>query len=395
MFQTNPKIDKPMLFTRMLLFVIGIFFVLPGYACTIFVLTDSKRTLFFNNEDYSNPATRVWFVPAAKGYYGVAYVGFDNDWEQGGVNTAGLAFDWVAGAKEVYTPDPGLRKVRGNSSERMLESCATVEEAIAFYQQYEETAFSYARILIADKTGASVIIGARNGKMYFDRSTQSRGFGYGSKALSEHLAKSPEPTLESGLPILKACKQEGQYATKYASVYDLRSGDMYLVSSGDEQKAVKLNLASELAKGGHYYDIPQLDNQLKQAPLALLPGMKRFIYDGYPPVGEADPVMDQKFATIDDDFTNETLKAENFSPELWKHIAGRLKEIRKECKKVGKRESIALLERKVTDQQKSYLYRVEYENATVLQRLVFNDQNQLTVAKAEGWEWKPHYSGNQ
>lgn len=108
--------------------------ILTSSACTIFVLTDAKRTLFFNNEDYSNPATQIWFIPGGKQYYGVAYVGFDNDWAQGGVNTAGLAFDWVAGFEDKYQADTKLIKLPGNPSERMLESCSTVNEAIAFYK---------------------------------------------------------------------------------------------------------------------------------------------------------------------------------------------------------------------------------------------------------------------
>ncbi len=59
----------------------------PVFGCTIFVLTDGARTLFFNNEDWSNPKTQMWFVPAGEGYFGCAYVGFDDCWAQGGVNT--------------------------------------------------------------------------------------------------------------------------------------------------------------------------------------------------------------------------------------------------------------------------------------------------------------------
>ncbi len=58
-------------------------------ACTIFVLTDTNRTLFANNEDWSNPRTRVWFIPAIEKHFGAVYVGFD-DGAQGGMNTEGL-----------------------------------------------------------------------------------------------------------------------------------------------------------------------------------------------------------------------------------------------------------------------------------------------------------------
>jgi len=103
---------------------------LPVFACTIFVLTDGTRALLFNNEDWLNPNTRIWFVPAGDGHYGCAYVGFNDGRAQGGLNTEGLAFDWVAGYMEKWIPDAGLQRVRGNPSERMLETSATVEDAI-------------------------------------------------------------------------------------------------------------------------------------------------------------------------------------------------------------------------------------------------------------------------
>jgi hypothetical protein len=182
----------------------------PVSACTIFVLTDGTQTLFFNNEDWFNPATRLWFVPAGKDHLGCAYLGFDNGWAQGGVNTAGLAFDWVSGFKEKYQPDPTLKAVRGNPSERMLESCSTVEEAIAFYRAHFEPDFARSRIMIADRTGASVVIGANAGRLHVAPLRQSRGFGYGRIPLEEALAKSPEPTVANGTAILRACFQSGE-----------------------------------------------------------------------------------------------------------------------------------------------------------------------------------------
>ena len=101
----------------------------PASSCTIFVLTNDQRVLFCNNEDFSNPKTRIWFVTAGDGHYGCAYVGFDNGWAQGGMNTKGLAFDWVAGYTEKWKPERGMKKVRGNPSERgcyprwLLRSC--------------------------------------------------------------------------------------------------------------------------------------------------------------------------------------------------------------------------------------------------------------------------------
>ena len=149
---------KRLVLTHILhIFRLGFFCLLLLYpfvqvqGCTIFVLTDGKRTMFFNNEDYSNPVTRIWFLPATKKFYGTAYVGFNDGWAQGGVNDHGLAFDWVAGGDGDYKPAPALKPLQGNPAERMLESCKTVKEAIAFYNQFLEPGFGAGRMLVEDE----------------------------------------------------------------------------------------------------------------------------------------------------------------------------------------------------------------------------------------------------
>jgi hypothetical protein len=256
--------------TRLGLFVTCFFLVSAAVqACTIFVLTDTNRVLFCNNEDWSDFNTRIWFVPGKPGTNGCAYVGFTNGWAQGGLNTEGLAFDWVAGNKDKLDPDPKMKALKGNSSARMLQCCATVEEAIVFYQTYEERAFTYAKILVADRTGASVIVGARDGHLVFDRTSQCRGFGAGQQALSNMLTKTTEPTLSNAAKILQAARSEGQYATKYSNVFDLKSGDIFLFPIPGRQDMVTLNLGEELKKGRHAYDMPKIKEQLAQSPTPI------------------------------------------------------------------------------------------------------------------------------
>lgn len=239
--------------------------------CTIFVLSDSEHVLFGNNEDWSNPKTRIWFVPGG-GRYGRVYLGFDNGWGQGGMNTAGLAFDWNAGYKEKWERDPKLKPVKGNPAERMLESCATVDEAVTFFQTHWEPSFSYAKILIADRTGASVILRARDGKMIVERMTQSRAVGYQGPLAEKMLAEKPSATPEQAARILQAALQEGQYGTKYSNVFDLKTGDIHLYRFPEQSEPIQLNLFAELKKGGHFYDIPKLNEQLrgKLKPLSRL-----------------------------------------------------------------------------------------------------------------------------
>jgi hypothetical protein len=244
-------------------------------ACTIFVITDGQRVLFCNNEDWSNPKTMIWFVPA-NGRHGAAYVGFDDGWAQGGLNTEGLAFDWVAGFKEKWEPDPKKQTVKGNSAQRMLETCSTVDEAIAFYQRHHEPSFSYGKMLVADRTGTSAVIGAKDGRLHIEKMKQSRtlSLGYRVELVGKMLTQEPEPSLANAARILRAARQEGKHATKYSNVFDLKSGEMLLFRFPGRDDAVKLNLAEELKKGGHFYDIPGISEQLTQSLKPLTDEMK-------------------------------------------------------------------------------------------------------------------------
>jgi hypothetical protein len=238
------------------------------HACTIFVLTGPDRTLFCNNEDWSNPNTRIWFEPGGTPFpsgaatHGCGYVGFDDGWAQGGVNTEGLAFDWVAGFTEQWERLPGLKTVNGNSAQRMLETCATVEEAAAFFRKHWEPAFSHAKILVADRTGTSAIIGARDGRLEVAILRRSRGFGFAGRIVERMLAENPEPDPANAVRILRAALQEGQYATKYSNVFDLNTGDIFLYRFPEQDRAVRLSLNGELKRGRHSYDIPRIEEQL-------------------------------------------------------------------------------------------------------------------------------------
>jgi len=350
-------------------------------ACTIFVLTDTNRTLFCNNEDWSNPKTRIWFVPAKPGRYGTVYVGFDNGWAQGGLNTEGLTFDWVAGFKEVWNPDPSVPRTWRN--ERVLETCATVEEAIAFYRDHAEASFTYAKIMLADRTGASVIIGAKDGKLQVETSKQCRGFGYGARTLDTMLAGSPEPTVANAARILRACLQQGQYATKYCNIFDLKSGDIFLLPAPAQNDEVKLNLAAELRKGAHYYDIPQIHEQLTQAPQSLLANMAGSGLDQYQAIPDKEPKVTERVRAMMQDVIDGTVHLDDFTADLWKEAAPGLKETQAQIKSFGRFVSLTLVDRSEEAGKRSYRYRAQFEKNTILQRFVFDEQNKLAASQTE------------
>jgi len=378
-----------MSFLRMALFgILSVALAFPIYACTIFVLTNGQSVLFCNNEDWTNPNTRIWFVPSGNGFYGCVYVGYDDGWARGGMNTEGLACDWVGGFTEQWQADPSTC-VRGNPTERMLEACATVEEAIVFFQKHKESDFYRAKILVADRTGASAIIGAHEGQLQIEKSKQSRGFGYAFQTLRECLMKKPEPTVAKSASILHDCLQEGKYATKYSNVFNLKSGDIYLYQFHQHVDSIRLNLTAELSKGAHYFDMARIHQQYSQSAIPLLINMKRYFLDDYPPIADLNPAATSHIRNVIEDAISGKMHQEDYIPELWASISPIQKDIQEDLRRYGTFTSIAPVNH--TDNGNTYInsYRLEFENVFLLMRFELDRKNRIVSFKSEGAERKP------
>jgi hypothetical protein len=355
-------------------------------ACTIFVLADSNHAFFFNNEDWSNPVTRIWFAPAGKDYLATVYVGFDNGWAQGGMNSEGLAFDWVAGFNDKWEPSPTLLPVRGNPSQRMLETCASLDQAIAFYRRNRETSFSYARIFVADRAGGAAIIGAKDGQLHIEKVHQCGGFGYGQSTLDAMLDKNSEVTLQNGLAILDAARQKGKYATKYSNAFDLKTGEIHIYRFDVGSKGTVLNFATETQKGPHYYDIPKIARQVTEPPLALLRNMRRFPMDQFKPITDPEPKTAERIVRILHDGQKGAMKSEDYTAKLWEELSPKQKEIQNELESLGEVISITRIESQSSDEPRSYRYRIQFKNARVLQRFTFDKKQKLASIQSEDVE---------
>jgi PDZ domain len=285
-------------------------------------------------------------------------------------------------------PDPQLSNARGNSSQRMLETCATITDAIAFYEGHREPGFSSANILVADRTGASVIIGAKDGKLQVEKENQCRGFGYGGITLKTLLAMYPEATVTNGFSILLNCRQKGQFATTYSNIYDLKSGVIYLYPLPEREDEVKLNLAAKLKKGAHYFDMPQIQKQLPQAPRPLVANMRRFPMDEFKPIPDKELEITAHVRAMIQDTLNGTARPDDYSAEMWKQVLPVLEAIQAEAKRLGDLISLTLVDRSEPEGQRSYRYRLKFQNVAVLEHLVFDGQNKCLSSGPEALEWK-------
>src|SRR5262249_36631335 len=73
----------------------------PASGCTVFFAFDGKVALAGSNEDWADPNTQVWFVPATDDTYGIVYFGFGRgDYPPGGVSH-----------RQLKIPEQGITKI--------------------------------------------------------------------------------------------------------------------------------------------------------------------------------------------------------------------------------------------------------------------------------------------
>jgi len=245
----------------------------PAGACTIVMVAQGKIVLAGNNEDWRNPNTKVWFLPSSNGEYGRVCVGFDDMYAQGGMNDQGLFIDANALGPTGWEPTSGKPTFEGELLDRLLATCATVEDAIAFCGRYNIPDLSEARFPIADKTGASIVVEYGQGKVQFVRKTGAyqiatnfvitnvKGETYPCtryRVADKMLKDAADVSLDLVRAVLSATHQEGQYPTVYSNICDLRNGVLYLYNFHHFEEVVEFNLEEELKKGKKSYDIPSL-----------------------------------------------------------------------------------------------------------------------------------------
>jgi hypothetical protein len=232
------------------------------------------------------------------------------------------------------------------------------------------------------------------GKLQVESENRSRGFGFGGQTLDAALAKRPKPTVANGSRILRDCRQGGFHTTKYSNICDLKSGDMFLYPLPGRDDQVKLCLAEELKKGAHHYEMPQIREQLVQAPRPSPVNMRRFPLDEVKPILDQDPKVTAHLRAMVEDASQGTSHADDFTAEMWKRISALPKASQADLRRFGDLVSMTLVERSDEGGQRLYYYRTEFANATVLQQFVLDGQNK--VASGNLWvdvAWKPGANG--
>ena len=249
-----------------ILILIIISFTKPDLlACTIIKATKSGVTFVGNNEDGTDPITYLWFLPPEKGKYGRVYFTLSDKWPQGGMNDQGLFYDGTACPLLEVKKSLNKPEYRGNLSEKILEECATVDEAIALLKKYNLRYFRNGQMLLTDRAGHSAIIEGDTiiypthsyqiATNYYQSNPSLGGYPCHRYDIAESMLKKTKTlSVDSFRSIMEAVHLEGYSFTQYSTIHDLNNLIIYYFADSDFQHAVKIDLKEELKKGENWHE---------------------------------------------------------------------------------------------------------------------------------------------
>jgi len=246
-------------------------------SCTIFTVAGSGEAFFGSNEDNDDARQgRIWFRPGRGGRHGVALFGYsvggNVDIPVGGMNDQGLVVDSNALGFQRVAIQRGKETYRGSFFVPMLEECATVEEAVAWAEQYDLLFLETQQTHVADREGKAVVLGLDDrGALHVSEKT-GRYLVSTNTSLARDAARVGRPgsRYETASTMLEAMarptaggcaevlERTAMRIVMYSYVVDLQRGAIHLFSRGDFSSRATLDVAQELARGSHSYDIEGL-----------------------------------------------------------------------------------------------------------------------------------------
>ena len=98
---------------------------------------------------------------------------------------------------------------------------------------------------------------------------------------------------------------------------------------------MKFNLAGELKKGAHYFDMSQIHEQLTQAPRPLLENMQRSRLDECQAIPDQEPKVTAQVRKMVQDVIDGTPHTDDYTTEAWNEMAPALKSMQAQLKAFG------------------------------------------------------------
>jgi len=243
--------------------------------CTVFFATNGIIVLGGNNEDWSDPNTKFWFIPSIGGKHGWIKFGFAGGYPQGGMNDQGVFWD-ATGCPYLDMPfsEENKEKFNGSLMQKVMEECASVDEAILIFENYYCDDQYRAQYLIGDRFGNSMIV---EGDSIISKSSNYQvltNFYHSHPELGGYPCWRYEKANEllynnNGISellfgnILASTHQEGKYPTQYSQIYNLKDNIIYLFYFHNFNEMIVIELNEELPRGARSYLLPDLFSKIQ------------------------------------------------------------------------------------------------------------------------------------
>jgi len=259
----------------LLFFIMCCFYFPDSLGCTIFYIAKDGWILAGNNEDWKDPYTKCWVYPSSSTTNGWIKFGFGNGYPQGGVNEHGLFWDGTACAYlEMPISEKNKQKYPGPVMQKIMEECATLEDAKSVLEQYFCEDQYKAQYLIGDSTGASMIVEGDHIIMktgdfqvltnFYPSHPELGGYPCWRYERAVSILESSDtasPFLVGS--VLSATHQEGPYPTQYSNIYDLKNKMIYLFHYHNYEEFKVIDINREIHGDTYHYDIPELFSNLR------------------------------------------------------------------------------------------------------------------------------------
>lgn len=220
--------------------------------------------------------SRIWFEKAPAARLGALYVGYANNFPQGGMNEAGLAFDGLT----VYPKNSTTRNTKKTIPDAVLflkeimQTCKTVEDVEHYATQFNRQVFSGGVMLFADKFGHYLIMESdtmmigKEDKYIIANFCPSitpdteklnwARYNRGSQFIQNHTGDTTNNYCLALVDTMHECREKIGDGTIYSFVADLEKGDFSVYFYHDYQHKITFNVTRETTKGNHVFEIPAL-----------------------------------------------------------------------------------------------------------------------------------------
>lgn len=245
---------------------------IESFACSMCKVTINGRTYLGNNEDSWRIGSRVWFENKTFGNFGAVYVGYGDNFPQGGMNEARLAFDGLTIYPKSLNLDPS-KTTETNSNKfirEIMQNCTTVEDVRNYAIKFNRP-FNGGVVLFADKFGkylvmepdtmtigndAKYIIAnfcptttSDKQKLNFERYKRGNDF------LLNHTNDTSSNYCLALVDTMHESRNKIDDGTMYSFIADLEEGNFSLYFYHDFKHNREFNLKTELAKGNHSFEM--------------------------------------------------------------------------------------------------------------------------------------------